>query len=397
MQENIIINPKKSSGLKVLASIIWLAVFLMIIMLAGSLEKKDPNEETLSDLFKNISKNVNQLVMGTNQQGNSKFISTFSKQIVEEENNIIKVADGASPSVVSVVVKTFNFDFSTGPIESQEGIGTGFIVGESGLIVTNSHVVDDPRGEYSVILKDGTTYEVKKVNLDENSDLAIVEIDARGLPVIELGDSENLKVGQTAIAIGNALGRYQNTVTVGVISGIARELRASSGMGSISTYEGAIQTDAALNPGNSGGPLLNSSGQVIGINVATTLGADNISFAIPINDLKPVLESFLEEGRIVRPYLGVSYSLITSDIANMRRMPEGAYISRVLADSPADKAGLERGDIIINFDGNDVSAQSSLAKSISMKKVGDKVKLIIDRDGEEITLEVTLEEAPSDL
>ena len=397
MQENLIINPKKSSGLKVLASIIWLAVFLMIIMLAGSLEKKDPNEETLSDLFKNISKNVNQLVMGTNQQGNSKFISTFSKQIVEEENNIIKVADGASPSVVSVVVKTFNFDFSTGPIESQEGIGTGFIVGESGLIVTNSHVVDDPRGEYSVILKDGTTYEVKKVNLDENSDLAIVEIDARGLPVIELGDSENLRVGQTAIAIGNALGRYQNTVTVGVISGIARELRASSGMGSISTYEGAIQTDAALNPGNSGGPLLNSSGQVIGINVATTLGADNISFAIPINDLKPVLESFLEEGRIVRPYLGVSYSLITSDIANMRRMPEGAYISRVLVASPADKAGLERGDIIINFDGNDVSAQSSLAKSISMKKVGDKVKLIIDRDGEEITLEVTLEEAPSDL
>ena len=187
--------------------------------------------------------------------------------------------------------------------------------------------------------------------MDRTTDLAILEITARDLPIVELGDSDATKVGQTAIAIGNALGRYQNTVTVGVVSGIARELQASSGFGDVKTYANVIQTDAALNPGNSGGPLLNSGGQVVGINVATSFGADNISFAVPVNTLKPILKGFLEEGRIIKPYLGVVYTMVTPDIGLLRKLPEGAFISRVVKDSPADDAGLVRGDIIVKFDG----------------------------------------------
>jgi S1-C subfamily serine protease len=223
-----------------------------------------------------------------------------------------------------------------------------------------------------------------------------LEITARDLSTVEMGDSDAIKVGQIAIAIGNALGRYQNTVTVGVVSGIARELQASSGFGDLKTYENAIQTDAAVNPGNSGGPLLNSAGQVIGINVATSIGADNISFAIPINDLKPILDVFLEEGRIIRPYLGVVYTMITEDIASLRRMPQGAFISRVMPDSPADEAGLERGDIIIKFDGQDVNDDNSLGSAIANKKVGDRVEMVVDRGGEEITVSAVLEESPEE-
>lgn len=323
--------------------------------------------------------------------------SLFNREIVNEESTIIDVVDNVSPSVVSVVVKTVNFDFFSGPSLSEEGIGTGFIVDENGLIVTNSHVVDDTSGEYSVVTKDGDTYEVKKIHRDPASDLAILEINAQGLPEIELGDSDVLKVGQIAIAIGNALGRFQNTVTVGVVSGIARQLRASSMFGEAKLYENVIQTDAALNPGNSGGPLLNSAGQVIGINVATSFGADNISFAIPVNVLRPLLETFVKEGRIIKPYLGVNYTMITKGISSLRRLPEGAFVQRVIANSPADKAGIERGDIITEIDGISLSTESSLATVISKLKVGQKSKITVDREGETMILETVIEEMPEDL
>lgn len=324
--------------------------------------------------------------------------SYVTQEVVEEESTIIEAVDKVSPAVVSIVVKTFSFDPYSGPLSSEEGIGTGFIVDENGLIVTNSHVVDDARGEYSVVLKDGSTYDVDKIHLDSYSDLAILEISARDLPTVDLGDSSVLKVGQKAIAIGNALGRYQNTVTVGVISGIARQLTASGGFGTSSkTYDEAIQTDAALNPGNSGGPLLNSSGQVIGINVATTIGADNISFAIPVNTLKPLLKGFLEKGRIVRAFLGVEYTLITSDIAKLRDFPEGAYIARIVANSPAEKAGIERGDIITKIDGIQVDSENSIAKFVMSKSVGDTIVVTIDRDGEVLTLYIELGEIPENL
>ncbi len=319
------------------------------------------------------------------------------QRIVEEESETIDVIEKVSPSVVSVVVKTVDFDFFSGYTDTYEsGIGTGFIVDSNGLVITNSHVVNDSRGEYSVVLKDGTTYTVDKIHLDNYSDIAILEITARNLPTVEFGDSDSLKVGQRAIAIGNALGKYDNTVTVGVISGTAREVQASSGFGQQKTYEDVIQTDAALNPGNSGGPLLNSSGQVIGVNVATTFGAENIGFAIPVNIVKPILASFMEKGKIVRPYLGISYVIVTKEISELRDMPEGAYVSTVVKDSPAEEAGLERADIITKINEESITGENTLAKIISKLKVGDKVVLTVDRDGKEMKINATIEEMPTD-
>lgn len=330
-------------------------------------------------------------------ESNSRFTNLIKSEVVVEESAIIDVVDRVSPAVVSVVVKTYDFDVFTGPLTSESGIGTGFIIDAKGLIITNSHVVDNPEGEYSVVLKDGSTYDVAKVHLDRTLDIALLEINAQDLPTVTLGDSDNLKVGQKAIAIGNALGRFQNTVTVGVVSGIGREVRASSGVGGTTTlYESVIQTDAALNPGNSGGPLLNSVGQVIGISVATTPGADNISFAIPVNTLKPLLETFFKEGRLVRPFLGVNYIMITKEISQLRRLPEGAYISRVYDDTPASKATLKRGDIILSINDIELSSDNSLGMVLSKLKIGDEVRMKVDRDSSILELKTVLAESPEE-
>jgi len=363
--------------LRYIALIIWIIVGLSVIGLGISFFKD--NQLDLKFLKKEY-------------EGPA---SLFRKEVIQEESLVIETVKEVSPSVVSIIVETINIDLFSGPSLSEEGIGTGFIVDKNGLIVTNSHVVEDPSGEYSIVTNDGQTYEVEKINLDRVTDIAILEITARDLPVIELGDSDNIQVGQSAIAIGNALGKFQNTVTTGVISGVARQLRASSYYGAeTKIYENAIQTDAALNPGNSGGPLLNSSGQVIGINVATTYGADNISFAIPINDLKPLLKTFLEQGKIVRPYLGISYVIITPELSQLRDLPEGAFISGVVPDTPAAAADLQRGDIITQIDDEKITEENSLAKVITQYGVGDSVNLVVDREGELINKKVVLTEAP---
>jgi len=321
-----------------------------------------------------------------------------TQEVVQEESQVINVVDKVSPAVVSIIVKTTSFNYFSGPTTDESGIGTGFIVDKSGLIVTDSHVVDNENGQYSVVLKDGASYDVTKIHLDKQNDLAILEITARDLPTVDLGDSDKLRVGQKAIAIGNALGQFQNTVTVGVVSGIGRSITAGSGLGTQDkSYESVIQTDAAINPGNSGGPLLNIVGQVIGISVATSRGADNISFAIPVNTLKPTLESFLKEGRIVKPYLGVSYQMISKELAQMNRLPEGAFVLNVSKDTPADEVGLQRSDIITKFDGQQLGVKLSLARAISAKKVGDEVTLEIDRAGNTQELKVTLAEMPQNL
>jgi len=319
------------------------------------------------------------------------------QQVVNEESTVIDAVDRTSPAVVSIVVKTVNYDYFSGPTTSDQGIGTGFIVDKNGLIVTNSHVVDDPSGEYTVVTKEGKTYEVNKIHLDEISDLAIIEITARDLPTVEFADSDNIKVGQMAIAIGNALGRFQNTVTVGVVSGLGRSITAFGPFGDEKTYSSVIQTDAAINPGNSGGPLLNISGQVIGINVATSSRAENVSFAIPVNDLKPVLESFIENGRIVKPYLGVSYVMISKEIAELRNFPEGAYVTGIVKDSPAEKVGLKRGDIITKFGDSALGTGFTLSQAVLKGKVGGEEMLTIDRDKSILLIKVTVEEMPANL
>ncbi|KKT83834.1 MAG: Peptidase S1 and S6 chymotrypsin/Hap [candidate division WWE3 bacterium GW2011_GWC2_44_9] len=320
-----------------------------------------------------------------------------TKEVVQEESQVVDVVEKVSPAVVSIVIKTVDFSVFSGPSLAESGIGTGFIVDKNGLIVTNSHVVDNDAGDYSVILKDGTTYPVEKIHLDTQNDFAILEISARDLPTVDFGDSDALKVGQKAIAIGNALGQFQNTVTVGVVSGLGRSITAFGPFGDEKTYSSVIQTDAAINPGNSGGPLLNISGQVIGINVATSSRAENVSFAIPVNDLKPVLESFIENGRIVKPYLGVSYVMISKEIAELRNFPEGAYVTGIVKDSPAEKVGLKRGDIITKFGDSALGTGFTLSQAVLKGKVGGEEMLTIDRDKSILLIKVTVEEMPANL
>ena len=317
------------------------------------------------------------------------------REVVSEESAIVSVAETASPSVVSIVAGRVSWDPFSGPVREEGGIGTGFIVGEAGIILTNRHVVADTKASYSVLLSDKRRYPVKDVFRDLFNDLAILKIDAVDLPAVALGNSDNLKVGQSVVAIGNALGRFSNTVTTGVVSGIGRGVSASSGLGSSEILEDVIQTDAALNPGNSGGPLFNLSAEVIGINVAITVGAQNIGFAIPINVAKATLENFEEYGRIVRPFLGINYVMVSADLSELRGLPEGAFVREVIADSPAESAGLRPADIIVKIDGVVINEQYPLARVLRAAAVGDKLRLVVSRNGEETTLEAVLGEAPS--
>lgn len=323
-------------------------------------------------------------------------------KVVQEQSAIIDIVDEVSPSVVTIGVKTtqtvfdpFSFfgmgreQFKQEQIEQE--IGSGFAVSQDGLIVTNKHVVSDPDAEYKVITKDNTEYQVQRIYRDPGLDLAILKIDGIDIKPVELGDSDDLKVGQLAIAIGTALGEFRNTVTTGVISGLGRGVSAGSFGGSTESLENVIQTDAAINPGNSGGPLLNSAGQVVGVNWAVSQGAENIGFAIPINVVKDALESFRETGSFNRPFLGVQYKMISQEIALLNDVPQGAYIVEVVADSAAEDAGVKVGDIITEMDGQKLSGEeNSLSEIIQDKKPGSKIELKVWRNGETLTLEAAL-------
>lgn len=332
-------------------------------------------------------------------------------KIITEESVVTDVVDRVSPSVVTVSIvrsKSSRNLFETDPYEPfgmfrlsprsnqpvQQDIGTGFIVGKDGLIVTNKHVVSDSTAKYKVITKDDKSYDVERIYRDPANDVAILKINDGSLKPVELGDSGKIKVGQMAIAIGTALGEFRNTVTVGVVSGLGRGIVAGSLFeGSAERLDNVIQTDAAINPGNSGGPLLNSSGQVIGINVAVSAEGQSIGFAIPINVVKESLDQFNNTGKFNRPYLGVRYKMITRDIALLNEVPEGAYVQEVIADSPADKVGIKEQDIITKIDGNKVTDKDGgLLKVISGKKVGDRVSVEIWRDGETKTYAVNIGE-----
>ncbi|NQT49403.1 trypsin-like peptidase domain-containing protein, partial [Candidatus Kuenenbacteria bacterium] len=279
---------------------------------------------------------------------------------------------------------------------------TGFVIDADGLILTNKHVVADDKAEYSVIFNDGTKYTAEVLGRDTINDIAILKIQANDLPVVELGDSDQLEIGQTVIAIGNALSEYTNTVTKGVVSGINRSLVAGDGIGGSEYIEGAIQTDAAINPGNSGGPLLNLAGQVIGINTAVNWQGQSIGFAISINQAKTVIESVKEFGKIVRPWLGVRYIHLNSEIAekNNIKYDYGALIVKgetvndlaVVIDSPAFKAGLVENDIILQVNEQKLDQDRTLVNELIKFKPGDEVELKVYHAGEEQTVKVVLEE-----
>lgn len=328
-----------------------------------------------------------------------------SETVVSQEGDVIaNVADKVSPSVVSIVTESTTqsyFGYST----SQESAGTGIIISKDGYVMTNKHVVSSTTKSIQVITADGTTYkDVSFVGSDPNNDVAFIKISGvSDLTAVTLGDSSAMKVGQKVIAIGNALGEYQNTVTTGIISALGRPVTAGDATGTeTEQLENLIQTDAAINSGNSGGPLVNLSGEVIGMNTAVATDAQGIGFAIPINDTKGMIKTLLATGKVVKPYVGVRYISITPDVATQYNLSvkNGAYItggsggqSAVISGSPADKAGLKEGDIITKVDGTSVDSTHPFASLIAQHSVGDKVTLTYLRDGKESTVTITLASA----
>ncbi len=357
-----------------------------------------------------------------------------------QEEAVIKVVKEASQAVVSIVItkdvpklklyyespfEEFEqffgqpFEFPQIPQYKQEGTekkevggGTGFIVSEDGMILTNAHVVSDKEADYTVLTNDGKKYPVKILARDTIRDLAVMKIagektideegklNLKSFPPLKLGDSAQLQIGQTVITIGNALGEFRNTVSVGVISGLGRRVTASGG-GTIETQEDVIQTDAALNRGNSGGPLLNLKGEVIGVNFAIGEQAQSIGFAIPINKAKKDIEDVKKFGKISFPFLGVRYVLLNEEIQkeNNLLVDYGAWIQKgergeaaIFPGSVAEKAGLKENDIILEFNQEKITTENSLAKIIMKYNSGDRVSLKILRDGSEFDLEVILGE-----
>ncbi len=330
--------------------------------------------------------------------------TNISQKILNEESVVVDVAEENSSSVVTVSIeqprrRVLEFNPFGGGFRSRieggdpQDIGTGFIVSEDGLIITNKHVVDAD-GTYQVITQDDKEYEVTQISRDPANDIAILKIEATGLNPVDLGTSNDLKVGQFVIAIGTALGEFRHTVTTGVISGLGRGITAGSAFeGYVEQLDDVIQTDAAINPGNSGGPLLNSAGQVVGVNVAVAAGAENIGFAIPIDIVKEALEQFKTTGKFAsRPYLGVEYQMVGRQAALLNDVPQGAYVMNVIEGSPADDAGVEADDIITKIDGQAINEETALADIIATKKAGDSVSLEIWRDGETLQLSATLSE-----
>lgn len=326
------------------------------------------------------------------EQGSGGTTITGTREVVVEENWVTDVVASTREGVVSVAVSQDESQEGADIEDQSVNIGTGFVIDESGLVLTNQHVVTTPRDDYVVITSDGKEYEVEDIARDNVNDLAILEVNGNDLKSLTLGNSDNLQVGQFVVAIGTPLGELSGSVTSGIISGLGRSVTASSGgfWGSSRTYEGVIQTDTAINPGNSGGPLLDSSGSVIGISFATTSGADNISFALPINVAKNRISEYKKHGEFIKPFIGVEYSIVSPTMAMFYdNLVAGAYVKGVVPESPADKAGIKRGDIITEVDGEDVGGSFSIL--IQKHEVGDEIDVKYYRDGEYITKKVTLE------
>ncbi len=312
---------------------------------------------------------------------------SISTNIVEIESQVEKVVDAISPAVVRIVSTqqiTSPFFFQTIP---QTGLGSGVIIGEDGLILTNNHVIEDA-SDIEVTVSNGKTYKGKVLGTDSVSDLALIKIEANSLPYASLGDSSKVKVGQFIIAIGNPYG-LDHTVTVGVVSAVERNIDTGS-----KTMYGVIQTDAAINPGNSGGPLVDLTGNVIGINTMIYSDAQGLGFAVSSNTCKKVIDNLLTTGKVQWPYLGVQVSTMTEQIANENGLPylEGAYVVGVQQLSPAARAGVKNGDIITAIDSKKIRTADELVSVIRSHNVGDTITLEIVRGTKSnvITTQATL-------
>lgn len=334
---------------------------------------------------------------------------------------IVDVAKRVCPAVITIVISKdlpqiegfymFPYggsDFMVPKIKKGKkepvkiGGGSGFIISINGMILTSRHVVEDPDASYTVILDPKNKYPAKVLARDPINDIAILKIEGKNLPYIELGDSDKVELGQEVVAVGNALGEFHDTVSAGIVSGLSRYIQATNGFSKqAERLRGLIQTDAAINPGNSGGPLVDFEGKVMGINTAMVMGAQNIGFAIPINYAKTDLEQIEKYGKIMVPFMGVKYVILTKEMAEQNKLPVsyGALVVRetlgeppVVKGSAAEKAGLKEFDIILEFGGEKITSEIPLSDILQKRKIGEEVELKILRDKKESTLKVTLEE-----
>ncbi len=383
------------------------------------LEKTDEN--------KNNNVSLNNLIPETETK-------TIYQEKIDYEQRIINVVKNADQSVVSIVAtkylpvadvytlnpfdtfgndlfNPFGFkfdlkDYQQTPKNDQQyekqeiASGSGFIITSDGYIVTNKHVVSDSKAEYVVFLNDGSKYNAKIVAQDPMEDFALIKIETTNLKPLALGDSSKLQLGQTVIAIGNALGEFQNTISVGVISGLNRSITASGGNIPAEKLNDLLQTDAAINRGNSGGPLLSLDGKVIGMNTAIVASAQNIGFAMPINKIRNTIEQAIKTGKITVPYIGVYYVQLDKNEAEERKLDvdygalvvssEGA--KAIIKDSPAEKAGLKEGDIILSVNKVKITSKTPLATVVRNYKPGDTIGLEIKRGQEILNINITLGE-----
>ena len=356
---------------------------------------------------------------------------TIEKTIFSQESFVVDAVKKTNPAVVSILISKevpkyeayidpnqqtnpfgdllpgFSFGIpqyrEIGKEKKQIGGGSGFLVSADGLIVTNKHVVEQKDVDYTVFTNNGKKHVATVIARDPVLDIALIKIEGSNYSYLALGNSDSLKIGQSVIAIGNALGEFRNTVSVGVISGLARSITAGTSSGAVEILDHVIQTDAAINPGNSGGPLLDLSGKVVGVNVAIAQGSQNIGFALPINTVKGAIESVKATGKIIRPYLGIRYVAINAEIKEKNNLSvdygvlvqKGATASdlAVAPGSPADKAGIVEGDIILEVDGVKLDEEISITSIIRQKKIGEVITLKVLHKGVEKIVKVTLEAA----
>jgi serine protease Do len=310
--------------------------------------------------------------------------------IAVPEDVLISAVEKVSKSVVNIASVRMLQDqmFRIFPVE---GVGSGVIIDEKGYILTNNHVIDDAE-RLKVTLPDGKVLRGKVVGSDETTDLAVLKVESeQSLPATQLGNSDNLKTGQIVIAIGNPFGLTGGpTVSAGIVSSLNRSIQTRSGVLEL------IQTDAAINPGNSGGPLVNTKGEVVAINTANMPYAQGIGFAVPINTAKSILKELIETGKVTRPWIGVASMKVTPQLARYYGLPviDGALIARVEPYSPADDAGLRKGDIIEEIDGNTIKDPSEIASYVRKKQINDRLTVTINRYGRQFQLPVPVDERP---
>jgi S1-C subfamily serine protease len=347
------------------------------------------------DLVRGKVKNANQALVVQKEKESVKIVSPTQGAM-----NVAGIARKVIPSVVNIDIRTApqqNPFLSTG---SQEGTGSGVIYSQDGYIITNNHVVQDAQ-EITVRLAGGQELKGKKVGADPENDIAVVKVDKAGLPAISVGDSDSLVVGELVVAVGSPFG-FEQSVTSGIISALHRTVSADSGQGQSTTLTDLIQTDAPINPGNSGGALCDSNARLVGINavIATASGgSEGVGFAIPIDTAKQVADDLIAGRPVSHPYMGVLGQSITADIATQYGLPasSGAYITQVLANGPAGKAGIKTGDIIVAVDGKPVHTMGDLIAEIRSRDVGSKMSVTYYSGKDKKTADVTLEEKPKNV